>query len=213
MPGTSSKSSRSQTARAQASCGSPDPLAVIIEDHALQLELCDLLECLADSLPDLNPAIARSAAAILRQGFKPHLWLEEDMLFPLLRRRAPEGSPLRAIMQQLEAEHAADEGFGQELADELQLSADTGLVRNAEMVGYMLRGFFEHQRRHIEWEDSVLLPLARQTLTQADLAELQGWIMSSARPACVKHSVATLKRMHSGPATCRQCASRAPSVN
>ena len=88
------------------------------------------------------------------------------MLFPLLRRRAPEGSPLRAIMQQLEAEHAADDSFAHELADELQLLADTGLVRNAEMLGYMLRGFFEHQRRHIEWENCVLLPLARQTLTR-----------------------------------------------
>ena len=32
--------------------------------------------------------------------------------------------------------------------------------------------------------------------------------MSSARPACVKHSVATLKRLPGGPATCRQCVSR-----
>ena len=130
------------------------------------------------------------------------------MLFPLLRRRAPEGSPLRAIMQQLEAEHAADEGFARELADELQRLVDTGVVRNAEMLGYMLRGFFEHQRRHIDWENGVLLPLARQALTPADLAELQDWIMSSARPACVKHSVATLKRLPDGPPTCSQCVSR-----
>jgi hemerythrin-like domain-containing protein len=213
MPATSKKSLRSGTATARATCGSPDPLALIAEDHALQLELCDLLESLADSLPDFNRAIARSAAAILRQGFKPHLQLEEEMLFPLLQHRAPEGSPLVPIMQQLEAEHAADDSFGHELADELQLLADTGLVRNAEMLGYMLRGFFEHQRRHIEWENRVLLPLARETLTRADLATFQDWIMSSARPACVKHSVATLKRMPSGPATCRQCASRARSVN
>jgi hemerythrin-like domain-containing protein len=179
-----------------------------LEDHALQLELCDLLECLADALPDFNRAIARSAAEILRHGFKLHLKLEEDVLFPLLRRRTPETSPLRAIMRQLEAEHAADENFAHELADELQLPVDTGVVRNAEMLGYMLRGFFEHQRRHIEWENSVLLPLARQTLTQADLAELQDWIMSSARPACVKHSVATLERLSGGPAACRQCVSR-----
>ena len=213
MPAPSRKSLRPAAARVRTTCGSPDPLALIEEDHALQLELCDLLECLADALPDFNQATARSAAAILQHGFKPHLQLEEDMLFPLLRRRAPEGSPLRAIMRQLEAEHAADESFARELADELQLLADTGLVRNAEMLGYMLRGFFEHQRRHIEWENGVLLPLARQTLTRKDLAEFQGWIMSSARPACVKHSVATLKRMHSGPATCRQCASRARLVN
>ena len=76
--------------------------------------------------------------------------------------------------------------FALELADELQLLVDTGMVRNAEMLGYMLRGFFEHQRRHIEWEKGVLLPLARQTLTPADLAELQAWILSSGRPARVE---------------------------
>jgi hemerythrin HHE cation binding domain-containing protein len=213
MPGRSKKRLRPGTATARTICGKPDPLALVAEDYALQLELCDLPESLADDLPDCNRAIARSAAATLRQGFKPHPQLEEEMLFPLLRRRAPHGSPLEPIMQQLEAEHAADDSFAHELADELQLLADTGLVRNAEMLGYMLRAFFEHQRRHIEWENRVLLPLARQTLTRADLAELQDWIMSSARPACVEHSVATLKRMPSGPATCRQCASRARSAN
>jgi hemerythrin-like domain-containing protein len=213
MASTISESLQPGTARAPATCGSPDPLALVLEDHALQLELCDLLECLADGLPDFDRAIARSAGAILRHGFEPHLQLEEDMLFPLLRRRAPEGAPLRAVMRQLEAEHAADESLAHELADELQLLVDTGLVRNAEMLGYMLRGFFEHQRRHIEWENGVLLPLARQTLTPADLAELQDWIMSSARPACVKHSVATLKRLRSGPATCSHCASRTRLAN
>jgi hemerythrin-like domain-containing protein len=213
MPARSEKSLRSGAAATRATCGSPDPLALIEEDHALQLELCDLLEALADSLPGFNRGTARSAAAILRQGFKPHLQFEEEMLFPLLRRRAPEGSALEPIMQQLEAEHTADEGFAHELADELELLADTGLMRNAEMLGYMLRGFFWQQRRHIEWENRVLLPLARQTLTRADLATFQDWIMSSARPACVKHSVVTLKRMPSGPATCRQCASRARPIN
>ena len=182
MPATSKKRLRPGPATARATCSNPDPLALIAEDHALQLELCDLLESLADSLPCCNQAIARSAAAILRQGFKPHLQLEEEMLFPLLRRRAPEGSPLGLVMQQLEAEHAADEGFAHELADELQLLADTGLVRNAGMLGYMLRGFFEHQRRHIEWENRVLLPLARQTLTRADLATCQDWTCPAQGP-------------------------------
>jgi hypothetical protein len=81
------------------------------------------------------------------------------------------------------------------------------------MLGYMLRGFFEQQRRHIEWENRVLLPLARRTLTKADLVELQDWIMQSARPACVRHSVATLKRIRSGPAACKGCAARSKLPN
>ena len=154
----------------QPSCAEPDPLALIEEDHALQLELCDLLECLADSLPDrFNRGLAHSAAAILRQGIDAHLQLEEAKLFPLLRRRAAEGSCIQAVIARLEAEHVADRDLTHELADELQLLADAGIARNPEMLGYMLRGFFESQRRHIEWENTVLLPLARQTL------ELEDW--------------------------------------
>jgi hemerythrin-like domain-containing protein len=213
MTGTRKVALRAANDAFQSSCGSPDPLALIEEDHALQLELCNLLEYLADCLPErVNGAVARSAAAILRQGLGPHLQLEEEMLFPLLRRRAGEGSTLEAIMDQLEAEHAADASFADELADELLALSEADEARNPEMLGYMLRGFFERQRRHIEWENRLLLPLARRTLTQEDLAQFQDWIMSSGRPACVKHSVATLKRMHSGSATCRQCASRARAI-
>jgi hemerythrin-like domain-containing protein len=208
-----SKGLRPQPATPRHICGSPDPLALLEEDHAIQLELCDILECIADRLPHVDRAIARPAAAILRRGIASHLELEEAMLFPLLLRRAPPASPLNAIIKQLEAEHASDASFAAELADELQLMVDTGRVRNAEMLGYMLRGFFERQRRHIEWERSVLLPLARQTLTPSDLAELQDWIMSSARPACIKHSVVELQSVSSGTAACRRCPSRAQSAH
>jgi hemerythrin-like domain-containing protein len=194
-------------------CGSPDPLALIEEDHALQLELCGLLEYLADCLPErVSGAVALSAAAILRQGLGPHLQLEEEMLFPLLRSRAERGSPLDAIVSQLEAEHVADESLAHELADELQLVGESGEARNPEMLGYMLRGFFERLRRHIEWETRLLMPLARRNLTHTDLARFQNWIMSSARPACMKHSVAELRRISGGPTTCRQCASRARPI-
>jgi hypothetical protein len=206
MADTTGRSLRHWSATARSICDNPDPVAVI--DHALQLELCDLLECLADGLPDFNRAIARSAAAILRQGLGPHQRLGEDILFPLLRRHAAEASPLHAVMRQLEAEHATDEDLAHELADELQLLADTGILRNAEMLGYMLRGFFEQQRRHIEWENHVLLPLGQQTLTKAGLVELQDWITQSARPACIRYS-ATPKRIRGRSAACR--ARSAPS--
>ncbi len=192
-----------------AGCGSPDPLALVEEDHALQLELCGLLEHLADCLPEcVNGAVALSAADILRQGLGPHLQLEEEMLFPLLRRRAKADSALMAIVSQLEAEHAADEMLAHELADELQLVGQSGLARNPEMLGYMLRGFFERLRRHIAWETRLLLPIARRTLTRADLAQFRDCILSGTRPACMKHSVAELERVGGRAASRRQRALR-----
>jgi len=43
---------------------------------------------------------------------------------------------------------------------------------NPDMCGYMMRGFFESYRRHIRWEQTVLLPLARRRLRHGDLTAL-----------------------------------------
>jgi hemerythrin-like domain-containing protein len=74
---------------------------------------------------------------------------------------------------QLEHEHGSDESFAYEIADELEHIAEAKAPENAEMLGYMLRGFFISQRRHIRWENATVIPLARRTLTEADLAELR----------------------------------------
>ena len=162
---------------AQPICGGADPLAVIEEDHALHLELCDVLERLADALPhDADQGLARVAVTFLRNGFPAHLRMEEHVLSQLLERHAAPAGLLRPIIEHLKAEHSADECAALEIADELQVLVEHGRVANADMLGYMVRGFFEAQRRHIWWENSVLLPLAREALTSEDPAKVQSWI-------------------------------------
>jgi len=78
---------------------------------------------------------------------------EEEALFPL-------------------EEHASDEGFAEELVDILERLEQGEPADNPNMLGYMLRGFFENYRRHIHWENTVLIPLARRRLTAADVREL-----------------------------------------
>jgi hemerythrin-like domain-containing protein len=46
-------------------------------------------------------------------------------------------------------------------------------LKNPDMVGYMLRSFFESYRRHIHWENAVVLPLARSRLSAEDLLRLE----------------------------------------
>jgi cytochrome c553 len=50
------------------------------------------------------------------------------------------------------------------------------------MLGYMLRGFFERYRRHVHWENTLVMPLVRRRLTEDDLANLAA-IMASNRAA------------------------------
>ncbi len=147
-----------------------NPIDIIAREHAFQLELAKSLEFIADGLPDqVDRRLVKEVVAILSNGLDAHFELEEKVLFPLLRRRAGVDSGLIAALDQLVAEHGRDQDISVELVEELRVLAECGRPRNAEMLGYMLRGYFEGQRRHIEWENAVVLPAARRLLSIEDL--------------------------------------------
>ncbi|KUO54408.1 MAG: hypothetical protein APF80_08215 [Alphaproteobacteria bacterium BRH_c36] len=143
-------------------------------DHVLKLELCDALERLADGLPnETDTGLANAAVTVLRRGLPDHIELEERHLFPLLRRRIADDEIFRPVLEQLEYEHEHDDASAIEISEELERLAEVGQARNAEMLGYMLRGFFVTLRRHVYWENAMVLPLARRKLTENDLDELR----------------------------------------
>lgn len=195
-------------ASAGATCRAPDPIGLIAEEHALQRELCDLLEALADGLPhSFDKALAVIAVSILEGSVPSHMKLEEEALFPLLRERVSEDDPLHAALLCLEEEHDRDGATLLELTDALKTAAADGTVSNPDMLGYMLRGYFEGQRRHISWEDRVILPTARAVLTPEDLAAIQSWIMASDHPRCSRQSVLAIRNARSSQSLCSTCAS------
>ncbi len=152
---------------------SGNPLDRLAAEHTLQLELCSLLEFIADGLPDrIDRRLVREVTTVLAHGLTAHFKFEEDVLFPLLRQRASADAALIAALDQLESEHGRDADLGEELAEELNAFCLKGQARNVEMLGYMLRGYFEGQRRHIEWENTIVLPAARRLLTFEDLQDL-----------------------------------------
>lgn len=150
-----------------------DAIAHLEVDHALQMELCDVLEHLADGLPhDVDMSLARVAIAILRNGVPQHTAFEEELFFPLLRRRTEGDATFQLILDQLESEHECDESYTEEIAAELERLIETGNARNPEMLGYMLRGYFVSHRRHVEWENATVIPMARRVFSVEDLGEL-----------------------------------------
>lgn len=150
-----------------------DPIGEIEHDHACLLRFCDCLECIADGLPGLTDRdLAANSIAVLRHGLTGHSRLEDVLLFPLLRRRAAGVSELSAFLAQLEEEHVQDADFAFELAEELDQLKGAGHFADGNRLGYMLRGFFSSQRRHIEWENAAVLPVARRVLGGEDRAEL-----------------------------------------
>lgn len=161
-----------------------DPLDALQHDHAFQLELCDLMEGLADSLPDGDIVIAAAILPVLRRGVIGHMRFEEEQLFPLLRGHHTTMPQVKAVTTQLTREHEVDVEFLGEVAEALEAFIGDGIVENPEMLGYMLRFFFESQRRHIEWENNVLIPLARDVLTAEEMQALRRALVTSHAARC-----------------------------
>ena len=151
-----------------------NPLDAIAETHRVHERICDCLEAIADGLPDdVDCRMASSLAVSLRYELPLHHRDEDEGLFPLLEKRADPGDNVTVILRRLTAEHANDEGFAEELDEVLDALGRGERVDNPDMVGYMLRGFFEIYRRHLHWEDTLVLPLARLRLNEDDLVVLK----------------------------------------
>lgn len=146
-------------------------LHVIEREHCAEMCLCNMLERLADALPEpLDTEIASAGIATLRNCVRRHIVLEEHYLYPVLVKRAKPGEFNADLLEHISREHASDESHAHEAADQMEEALTRGRVPNPEMLGYMLRGFFEARRRHIAWENAVVLPLARRRLKKPDFA-------------------------------------------
>lgn len=118
--------------------------------HTEKLALCDLLEEIADSLPqaldrDLCLAVSGRLEPLLRAA---HAY-EEEALFPAYIRAQGDARSAVELVARLKAEHIEDADFATELAEGLRRLGEGAEAANVEAVGYMLRGFFAVMRRHI----------------------------------------------------------------
>ncbi len=148
-----------------------NPLEIIEHAHQAQAELCDALERIADGLPDeIDKRICAWAAAQLKFEIPLHHRDEDEALFPQLRRRAWPSDGMDAILDRLSREHDSDTDLGSELVEWLDYLAEGRRLANPDMVGYMLRGFFESYRRHLHWENTLVMPVARRRLSGEDFA-------------------------------------------
>lgn len=159
-----------------------DPIDILAQENVRQKWLCDVLETIADGLPDkFECALAGMAAEALRAEVPLHYRQEEEGLFPLIAQRAAPEDNIEAVIRQLKKEHLADDTYAIDLIEMLGAIADGIAPNNPEMAGYMIRGFFETYRRHIAFEDLVVLRLARLRLTHEDLGKLLSFIQESRR--------------------------------
>lgn len=147
--------------------GMLSPLQEMLLMHEQKLTLCGTLEDIADSLPDRIERLTclTVASALLPLLCRAHQ-LEETIIFPVYD-ALPEAAKTAGSTQRLRIEHVEDECFADELTEILFKVGHEGAVANAEMFGFMLRGFFEGMRRHVAFESEHIAPIVHAALAKA----------------------------------------------
>ena len=167
-----------------------NPIDVIARDHRFVEHLCDALERIAESLPDrVDCILVTGVVSSLKVNLAIHIRDEEDGLFPLLEKQALPDDNISGILAELAIEHATDEGFADDIIEELECLARGEKPQNAELLGHMLRNFFEHLRRHLAWEDAIVIPMAQKRLNPDDLESLSKAMIKHRETALIRSSV------------------------
>lgn len=148
----------------------PDELARLNEALKTKRGICDLVETIADSLPEPSSLICLRAAAVLRNDLPLYHADLGQCLFPQLRVRHSGSKWIMLMLNQIEADHQQLEMSIDEVADLLErIGTGRARIQERNVAGYALRGFFEGLRRHICWERNLILPLASESLTKDDM--------------------------------------------
>ena len=148
------------------------PLAIIEHERDQQRKLCRSLELIADQLPnEVDRSLCQKTYDKLRSKL-PIYHQNEEALFGLIGRRASRSMGLDAILTQVSEEHAIHNCYAEEFYELLDALNAQRHNQNYDMIGYMLRCFFETIRRHLQWEELTLMPLAEHALTARDLTKL-----------------------------------------
>ena len=149
------------------------PLDVILDEHYRQRLVCDRLDQLAAQLE--IEAVADRAATILSfltEDLALHTEDEERDLFPFLRQRCLPEDGIDEVLIQLSDEHDLDKDLVDFIVADMQTIASGHRLANPIRLFMNVSAFTATQRRHLGWENRVVLPLARKRLTDDDLGEL-----------------------------------------
>ena len=114
------------------------------------LDLCDVLEAIADSLPHPDAGLCITTADALEPLVELTHVLEEDVLFPILV--ASSRPELNQTVARLRREHLSDMATAGEVSDALRAVASSSSPLSPDAVGYLLRSFFDSMRRHVYGE-------------------------------------------------------------
>ncbi len=150
-----------------------DPLHIILTEHDRQRRVAEWLWTHSDDqrLAPIQEQIATLLAYLTRDLLLHHRD-EEDDLFPVLRARCVPTDGIETILAELDRDHAAESFLVRDIAVDLRVVAESRDLEAPARFFTGLRIFAEGQRRHLSWENRVVMPLAGKRLTRQDLETL-----------------------------------------
>ncbi len=150
----------------------PDnPLDGLANEHMHLREVCGHLDALASS-DRAQPVLALSARAYIRGVLPNHARDEEEDLFPLLRRRAPDDADLQGTLDRLSRDHRDIAAARPGVIAILEWMITDNTAPDPPRAA-ALKAFADLERRHLLVENAVVLPLARAYLNARDLKRLR----------------------------------------
>ena len=146
-----------------------DFIDFILQEHDRQLEICALLEdFLVAPNSEHSSEWAVSVLKFITEDLPVHIEDEEVDLFPMLVSLQAEDQDLATILDQLNLEHEIDRDLAEPLLKGLREVADGEELSDPTRFCMYARTLTEAIRRHINWENRVVLPLARKILSEED---------------------------------------------
>jgi hemerythrin-like domain-containing protein len=138
------------------------PVQTLNRCYSDLLEICDILEAIADSLPyNVSTKQCADLAAEFVDLLERTHRQEEALLLPFLASSPrPE---LRQLAKRLREEHDYDDDVVVEVREALLAIATHRPLQSADATGYLLRSFFESLRRHVRAEQDLLAIFAEFT--------------------------------------------------
>lgn len=150
-----------------------DPLVFLLDEHFRQRRLCDRLDELIESLEtEVLAEHARGILDFMTTDLPLHMQDEERSLFPLLRHRCLEDDAIDGVLDRLSEEHDLDRDLVDFITADLETIANGHTLANPVRFFVNVREFSATQRRHLAWENSTIIPLAKRRLNASDLVDL-----------------------------------------
>lgn len=159
-----------------------EPIDYIFADHCRQADMCEALRGFAaqhvNSVPDLNTA--EKILQCLDVDLSLHIVDEEMDLFPRLRARALPEDHFPDLLRLLRKEHERDRALSDTVRNGLARIVQGEALKNPEQFRRAAMTLAASHVSHLNWENAVILPLARKRLTPDDLKAM-GRTMASRR--------------------------------